>query len=98
MDIIAEGLGELFQKTTPDEFREWTRKNKSRALIDKRITLREAISCFIKDGKYLAIGGFGHVRFPMVVIYEIVRQRIRNLSVASHTAVHDLSIYASING
>jgi len=90
MDIISEGIGEIFQKITPDEFREWTKKNKNRALVDKRMTVKEAVSRFVKDGNYLAIGGFGHVRIPMAVIYEIVRQRIKNLSVAGHTAVHDL--------
>ena len=38
------------------------------------------------------MGGFGHVRVPMVVIYEIVRQRRRNLTVAGKTAVHDIDI------
>lgn len=90
MDILSEGIGEIFQKTTPDQFRAWTRKNKSRALVDKRMTVKEAVSRFVKDANYLAIGGFGHVRIPMAVIYEIVRQRIKNLSVAGHTAVHDL--------
>ncbi|HUY00133.1 MAG TPA: CoA-transferase [Candidatus Deferrimicrobium sp.] len=90
MNIITEGIGELFQKVTPNEFREWTRENKSRMLIDKRMTEKEAVSRFVKNGNYLAIGGFGHVRIPMAVIYEIVRQRIKDLSVAGHTAVHDL--------
>jgi acyl CoA:acetate/3-ketoacid CoA transferase alpha subunit len=90
MEIISEGIGELFQKVTPNEFREWNRKNKNRALVDKRMTEKEAVSRFVKNGNYLAIGGFGHVRIPMAVIYEIVRQKIKNLSVAGHTAVHDL--------
>ena len=72
--------------------RNWTKDNKPRALIDKRMTVQDAVKRFIKDGDYLAIGGFGHIRIPMITIYEIVRQRIKNLSVAGHTAVQDIDM------
>jgi acyl CoA:acetate/3-ketoacid CoA transferase alpha subunit len=41
---------------------------------------------------YIGIGGFGHVRIPMAMIYEIVRKRIKKLRVSGHTAVHDLDV------
>jgi glutaconate CoA-transferase, subunit A len=92
MKILEEGSGEIFCKNTPSEVREWTRKNKSRALIDKRMTAKEAIRKYVHDGDYMAIGGFGHIRIPMNLIYEIVRQRKKDLSVAGHTAVQDIDI------
>ena len=92
MKILKEGNGEIFCKNTPTEMRNWTRENKTRALVDKRMRIKDAVKQFIKDGDYLAIGGFGHIRIPMAIIYEIVRQRIKNLSVAGHTAVQDLDV------
>lgn len=90
--ILKEGTGEIFCKNTPTEMRNWTRENKPRALIDKRMRIKDAVKKFIKDGDYIAIGGFGHIRIPMAIIYEIVRQRIKNLSVAGHTAVQDIDV------
>jgi glutaconate CoA-transferase subunit A len=92
MQILKEGTGEIFCKNTPAEVRKWTRENKVRALKDKRMRIKDAVKRFIKDGDYLAIGGFGHIRIPMAIIYEIVRQRIKNLSVAGHTAVQDIDV------
>jgi 3-oxoacid CoA-transferase subunit A/glutaconate CoA-transferase subunit A len=46
----------------------------------------------VHDGDYLAIGGFGHIRVPMALIYEIIRQGRRNLAVAGKTAVHDIDV------
>jgi acyl CoA:acetate/3-ketoacid CoA transferase alpha subunit len=92
MTILKEGNGEIFCKNTPTEMRNWTRENKSRALIDKRMRMKDAVKKFIKNGDYLAIGGFGHIRIPMAIIYEMVRQRIKDLSVAGHTAVQDIDV------
>ncbi len=72
--------------------REFTRNNKTRAMIDKRMDVDEAVKKYVKNGDYIAMGGFGHIRIPMVTIYEIVRQRIKNLSVAGHTAVQDIDM------
>jgi acyl CoA:acetate/3-ketoacid CoA transferase alpha subunit len=92
MKILKEGTGEIFCKNTPSEVRKWTRDNKARALTDKRMTVKDAVKKFIKNGDYLAIGGFGHIRIPMATIYEIVRQKKKNLSVAGHTAVQDIDV------
>ncbi|MDG6225076.1 MAG: CoA-transferase [Candidatus Thermoplasmatota archaeon] len=90
--MIEEGHGELLSACTADEIREWNRKYKARGLIDKTATAREAVDRFVKDGAYLAIGGFGHVRISMPMIYEIVRQKVKHLRVSGHTAVHDLDV------
>lgn len=92
MEVLAEGKGELLGWHDPDENRQWVRENKSRALVDKRMTVQEAVQRFVRDGDYVAIGGFGHIRIPMAVLYEIIRQRKRNLAIAGKTAVHDIDI------
>jgi 3-oxoacid CoA-transferase subunit A/glutaconate CoA-transferase subunit A len=92
MDIVAEGQGELLGWHDPDENRAWVRDNKPRGLIDKRMSVSEAIQRFVRDGDYVAVGGFGHIRVPMALIYEIIRQRRRNLAVAGKTAVHDMDV------
>jgi len=68
------------------------RDNKSRALVDKRTTVAEAVAAYVQDGAFIAVGGFGHVRVPMALVYEIVRQRKQGLALAGKTAVHDCDI------
>ena len=92
MEIIAEGHGELIGWHDPDENRKWIMENKPRDLRDKRTSVKEAVERFVHDGDYIAIGGFGHIRVPMALVYEIVRQRKRNLVMAGKTAVHDADI------
>jgi 3-oxoacid CoA-transferase subunit A/glutaconate CoA-transferase subunit A len=84
--------GELIGWHDPDENRQWIREHKSRQLVDKRTTAAEAIRKYAPDGSIVAMGGFGHIRVPMALIYEIVRQRKRNLTVLGKTAVHDIDI------
>jgi len=90
MEIIEEGSGELIGFHDPDEHREWVHKNKTPSLVDKRMSAAEAVKKFVEDGSFVAFGGFGHVRVPMIIIYEIIRQGIKDLTVAGKTAVHDL--------
>ncbi len=92
MEILSEGLGELVGWHDPDEAREWVLKNKSRELKEKLITAKEAVERFVHDGDYIASGGFGHVRVSMVMIYEMIRQKKCNLTMAGKTAVHDLDV------
>lgn len=92
MKILAEGSGELIGWHDPDENRAWIREHKPRGLIDKRMKVSEAVSKYVQDGDYLAVGGFGHIRTPMALIYEIIRQQKRNLVVAGKTAVHDIDL------
>lgn len=92
MEIIAEGQGELIGWHDPDENRQWILENKSRDLRDKRLSVPEAVAQFVHDGDYIACGGFGHVRVPMSLVYEIIRQGKRHLIMAGKTAVHDVDI------
>ena len=91
-DVLREGRGELVGWHDPDENRQWVREHKSRHLTDKRMTVREAVGQFVHDNDFVAFGGFGHVRVPMALLYEIVRQRKRHLTIAGKTAVHDLDV------
>ncbi|HSJ54508.1 MAG TPA: CoA-transferase [Anaerolineae bacterium] len=92
MEILDEGQGELLGWHDPDENRAWVRDHKPRGLTDKRMSVREAIQRFVHDGAYIALGGFGHIRTPMSLLYEIIRQGRRDLAVAGKTAVHDIDI------
>ena len=92
MEILEEGTGQLVGWHDPDENRQWIRENKSLELRDKRMTVAQAVAQFVKDGDFLASGGFGHVRVSMAAIYEIIRQGRRNLTMAGKTAVHDADL------
>lgn len=87
-------LGELFLSPDVDEARIFFRE-KSRALVDKRMTVQEAVAQFIHDGDYIAAGGFGSVRIPTAVLHEIVRTRKRNLGFSGHSSTHDFQILAA---
>ncbi len=92
MEILAQGNGELIGWHDPDENRRWLMENKSRELRDKRTTVAQAVRDYIHDGDYLALGGFGHIRVAMAVIYEIIRQRREHIVLAGKTAVHDADL------
>jgi acyl CoA:acetate/3-ketoacid CoA transferase alpha subunit len=92
LEILAEGEGELLGWHDPDDNRAWVRDHKPRGLLDKRMSVREAVTRYVHDGDYLAMGGFGHIRIPMALIYEIIRQGRRDLVVAGKTAVHDIDL------
>jgi len=94
MDILFEGQGELFMNPDPDEARKHFRK-KDKKLVDKRMSVENAVSKFIHDGDYIAIGGFGGVRIPTAPLHEIVRQGKKNLGLSGHTATHDFQILAA---
>ena len=54
-------------------------------LQNKLMTPKEAVRKFIKDGAQVAIGGFTINRNPMGIVYEIIRQRRRNLHLVCHS-------------
>ena len=81
MDILQSGTGDLIQPFDLDEFREWNRTQKSRKLIDKRMTEQEAVSKFVYDGCYIGTELYGTVRAPMSLAREVVRQNKKDLRV-----------------
>jgi acyl CoA:acetate/3-ketoacid CoA transferase alpha subunit len=82
MNVIAEGSGDLFRPPDMDAFREWNRTRKSRRLEDKLMSEREAVARFVTDGCYLGTELYGTVRAPMSLVREVLRQRIKNLTLA----------------
>ncbi len=81
MDILQSGTGELIQPFDLEEFRAWNRTQKSRKLIDKRMSEQEAISRFVYDGCYIGTELYGTVRAPMSLTREVVRQGKKDLRV-----------------
>ncbi|NLO27978.1 MAG: CoA transferase subunit A [Actinobacteria bacterium] len=91
MKVLEEGVGPLFMDPDPDKARVFFRE-KSRAMVDKRTTVKQAVEEFVHDGDYLAIGGFGANRIPNAIVHEIVRQRRKGLGLLGHTSTHDFQV------
>ncbi|MDQ7823988.1 MAG: CoA-transferase [Candidatus Eremiobacteraeota bacterium] len=93
-EVIESGQGPLFAEPDADKAREFFRKKK-RSLYHKVMSVKEAVSLFVHDGDYLAIGGFGANRIPTAVCHEIVRQGRKNMGFAGHTSTHDFQILSA---
>lgn len=91
MDVVDQGIRELFMSPDMDEARAFF-KDKDRALVSKVMTAKQAVERFVHDGDYIAMGGFGGVRFSTLILHEIVRQGRKGLGVSGHTATHDFQI------
>jgi glutaconate CoA-transferase subunit A len=94
MEVLDQGVNPVFTDPDPDKAREFFRQ-KSRAMVDKRMTAKEAVEKYVHDGDYLAIGGFGANRIPNAIVHEIVRQRKKNLGFLGHTSTHDFQVLAA---
>lgn len=93
---IDSGRGPLFTDPDPDTARAFFRGKRS-AFADKLMPVQEAVAELVKDGDYLASGGFGTNRIATAALHEIVRQKKRNLGFAGHTTTHDFQILAAGN-
>lgn len=91
MEIIEQGRGPLFQSPDPDLAREHF-AGKSRAMTDKRTTVKEAVDKYVYDGCYLAIGGFGANRIPTAAVHEIMRAGRKDMGFLGHTSTHDFQM------
>jgi glutaconate CoA-transferase subunit A len=91
VSYVKVGTRRLFMNPDADEAREYFR-GKSRKMENKITTVQEAVSRYIPDGSYLAVGGFGSNRISTAILHEIVRQKKRNLGFSGHTATHDMQI------
>jgi glutaconate CoA-transferase subunit A len=96
MDTLSHGEGALFGNPSADEARRFF-AGKPRGLVDKVTTVAEAVTRLVRDGDYLAIGGFGGARLPTAVVHEIVRQGKQDLGLAGHTATHDFQVLCAGN-
>lgn len=52
---------------------------------NKIMDLAEAVSTYVKDGCHLSIGGFTINRNPMAAVYEIIRQKVRDIHLYVHS-------------
>lgn len=93
---LSQGDGPLWADPSANKAREFFR-TKPRALVDKVMSVKDAVAKFVSDGDYLAVGGFGADRLPSAVCHEIVRQKKQNLTIAGHTATHDFQILCAGN-
>lgn len=97
MRVLESGVGELIQAPDIEGFREWNRTQKSRTLIDKRLSESEAIERFVFDGCYIGTELYGTCRAPMTLTREVVRQGIKDLRVAGQGVMEaDLWLMAGI--
>lgn len=90
-ETMVSGKNELFTDPDPDHARAFFR-NKSRSMKPKLSNVKDVVRDMIKDGDYIAIGGFGANRIPTAIIHEIVRQRKKHLGFAGHTSTHDFQV------
>ena len=88
---LKSGQNELFTDPDADNARAVFRE-KSRAMKNKISTVEEVVRTMVKDGDYIAIGGFGANRIPTAIIHEIVRQKKKKLGFAGHTSTHDFQV------
>ena len=93
----TQGIGQLLSDPSANRARAFF-ASRSRALVDKLTTVADAVQRLVRDGDYLAIGGFGADRLPVAVVHEILRQRKQNLRFAGHTATHDFQLLCAGNG
>ncbi len=97
MQVIAHGRGELIQPPDLEAFREWNRTQKSRQLVDKRMSEADAVSRFVSDGCYIGTELYGTVRCPMSLTREVIRQRKKDLRVCGQGVLElDLWIAAGL--
>lgn len=80
-EVLETGLGELIQPPDLDAFREWNRTKKSRKLVDKITTEKEAVAKYVEDGSYIGTELYGTVRAPMSLIREVIRQGQQDLRI-----------------
>ncbi len=97
MRVVESGIGELIQAPDMNAFREWNRTQKTRKLVDKRMTEAEAIGRFVYDGCYIGTELYGTVRCPMSLVREVLRQGFKDLRVAGQGVTElDLWLAAGI--
>lgn len=55
---------------------------KKKGLHDKRMTAKEAVAKYVKDGMCLGLGGFVNTRTPVALVHEIIRHGCKDISLA----------------
>ncbi len=84
-------VGPIFTDPDPDKARAFFRKKRV-AMVEKVMSVSDAVGKFVSNGCYLASGGFGTNRIATAALHEVVRQGITGLGFAGHTTTHDFQI------
>jgi glutaconate CoA-transferase subunit A len=92
--VPEQGESRLFVEPDVNGAREHFRA-RNKAMVDKTMTVQDAVRRFVSDGDYLAVGGFGTNRIPTALLHEVLRQRRTHLGLSGHTATHDFQILAA---
>jgi len=91
IELLAEGKAK-YHPVDPDGFREWVREHKTRAMVSKLMTEKEAVAKFVSDGDYLTYECNYISRGPNSVLNEIIRQRKKNLWLAGKFTYVDVGL------
>ena len=91
--ILEQGRGELLTPIDLDAFRAHNRA-KEKALVDKRMTEKEAIRRFVEEGDYVGVELYGTVRCPMSLVRELIRAGYHNLRGVGQ-GVYELDLLAA---
>ena len=70
------------------------REANGRLAVDKRTTA-EAATALIRDGDHVAIGGTLYSRTPMALVFALLRQRRRHLTVSRPLACYEIELFLS---
>jgi glutaconate CoA-transferase subunit A len=91
---LQTGQGELFMSPNVEDARAFFHQKK-KLMISKLTSVKEAVERYVKNGDYLAVGGFGGVRIPTALLHEVIRQQKKNLGFSGHVATHDCQILSA---
>ena len=84
-EVLQDGTATLFLDPDPEKARAFFAQ-KSRAITDKRMTIKEAVERFIPDGCSFGSGGFSTSRTSVAVLHEVIRQKKKNLLLYATTS------------
>ena len=68
------------------------REAAGRPVVDKRMTAEDA-TALIRDGDHVAIGGTLYSRTPMALVFALLRQRRRHLTVSRPLACYEIELF-----
>ncbi|WP_022669659.1 CoA transferase subunit A [Hippea alviniae] len=72
-----ESVGKLYGFYDPDEMRAIFKK-RTKKMVNKTTTLKDAVSKYLKDGDYIAAGNSAIERTPVAALMELIRQVRKN--------------------
>lgn len=66
-------------------------ERRSRPVRDKRVSAAEAIG-LVADGDHVAVGGANHTRTPMALLFELIRQGRRELTISRPLSCYEAEL------